>query len=105
MAESGGGADDANRPSSMAAVDVASTGRLVSPPGSKTPPPVPRNKRTFPHISLDPSKNRGRPGSEPINADALARALKDFEEAGRQRERTPGTSPSRKRQRVYGGDR
>jgi hypothetical protein len=29
-------------------------------------------------------------GSEPVDATALDKALKDIEEAGRQRERTPG---------------
>lgn len=33
---------------------------------------------------------------------ALSKALKDMEDEGRIRERTPGASPSRKRQRVYG---
>jgi len=37
-----------------------------------------------------------------IDPDALAKALRDYEDAGNRRERTPGTSPSRKRQRVYG---
>jgi hypothetical protein len=43
-----------------------------------------------------------RPASEPVDADALARALRDYDDAGRRREPTPGSSPSRKRQRVYG---
>ena len=37
-----------------------------------------------------------------VDADALARALKDVKDVGRPRQRTPGTSPSRKRQRIYG---
>lgn len=37
-----------------------------------------------------------------MDPDALTKALKDMEDAGRQRERTPGMSPCRKRQRVYG---
>ena len=44
----------------------------------------------------------GRAGSEPVDANALNRALKDFEDARRTRDRTPGASPSRKRQRIYG---
>ena len=43
-----------------------------------------------------------RAGSEPVDAPALSKALKDYEEAGRVREVTPGASPSRKRQRIYG---
>lgn len=74
---------------------------LASPPGSKTPPSMPL-KRTI----LFPDNLGGRQrlpeGSEPVDAGALTQALKDYEDAGRRRERTPGTSPSRKRQRVYG---
>ena len=45
---------------------------------------------------------RQRQTSEAIDADALSKALKEFEEAGQVRERTPIGSPHRKRQRVYG---
>ena len=41
-------------------------------------------------------------GAESVDADALSRALKEFRDAGKQRDRTPAGSPSRKRQRVYG---
>lgn len=54
----------------------------------------------FPESSGNRQKTRN--GSEHVDADALTMALKEYEEAGRRRERTPGTSPSRKRQRVYG---
>jgi cell division cycle 20-like protein 1 (cofactor of APC complex) len=40
--------------------------------------------------------------TEAMEAEALNRRLKEIENAGRQRERTPGRSPSRKRQRTYG---
>ncbi|CAG7921731.1 unnamed protein product [Penicillium olsonii] len=72
---------------------------IVSPPGSKTPPTMP-TKRTmyFP----DNSGNRRQEGVEPVDPSALARALKDYETAGGRRERTPVSSPCRKRQRVYG---
>lgn len=74
---------------------------IASPPGSKTPPSMP-SKRTL--FFPDTSRNRQQSlaASEAIDADALTKALKEYEEAGRRRERTPGTSPSRKRQRVYG---
>lgn len=73
----------------------------ISPPASNSPPSHGvRSKST--QNKLRSTRQRSRPGSEPVNADALARALQDFEDAGRQRERTPGSSPSRKRQRVYG---
>jgi len=41
-------------------------------------------------------------GAEAIDPTALNKALRDFEDAGRHRDVTPGGSPSRKRQRVYG---
>ena len=69
---------------------------LTSPPGIKTPPPASGNRI---HAN---GNNKERAVSEAIDAGALSKALKDFEEAGRARERTPGGSPSRKRQRVYG---
>lgn len=73
---------------------------IVSPPGSKTPPTMP-SKRTmyFP----DNSRNRQQPeGAEAVDPQALAKALKDYEAVGARRERTPVSSPCRKRQRVYG---
>jgi cell division cycle 20-like protein 1 (cofactor of APC complex) len=44
----------------------------------------------------------GTPGADAIDPNALSKALlKEFEDAGRARDITPGGSPSRKRQRVY----
>lgn len=40
--------------------------------------------------------------SKPLDPNALSNRLKEMEDAGRVRERTPGASPSRKRQRTYG---
>ena len=70
------------------------TPTLVSP-DTKTPPAA--TKR-------NPTNGLGtngvqRVGSEPVDSTALTKALED---TGRVRERTPGASPSRKRQRVYG---
>lgn len=39
---------------------------------------------------------------DPIDNDIFARTMLNFNEEGFTRERTPGTSPNRKRQRVYG---
>lgn len=73
------------------------TPTLISPPDSKTPPTI-SNKR-----HSDALGNAGRDGSsEPVDPHALSKALEKFEQAGRQREHTPGGSPSRKRQRMYG---
>ena len=76
---------------------------IASPPGSRTPTSMHSRKTTlfFPE-TMDSSRQKSQNGPESIDPDALTKALKDYEEAGRRRERTPGTSPSRKRQRVYG---
>ncbi|KAJ4343909.1 substrate-specific activator of APC-dependent proteolysis [Didymella glomerata] len=71
--------------------DGAATPTLISPPESKTPPTA-THKR---HQSL--SRN-----SEPVDASLLSKALKDFDQAGKARERTPIASPSRKRPRIQG---
>lgn len=71
---------------------------MVSPPASTTPPSMPAKKTIYYSDNLGNREG----GSEPVDATALDKALKDLDEAGRQRERTPGMSPCRKRQRVYG---
>lgn len=60
------------------------------------------NRKTTLFFPETGGRQKSQNGSDSIDPDALTKALKDFEEAGRRRERTPGTSPSRKRQRVYG---
>ena len=70
------------------------TPTLVSP-DTKTPPMATKRKPTN---GLG-TKGVERVGSEPVDSTALTKALED---TGRARERTPGASPSRKRQRVYG---
>ena len=68
---------------------------IVSPPGSKTPPSATAKKRiSYPDNIA--SHHRGQESSEAVDAGALAKALKDYDEAGRRREHTPGTCPSRK---------
>ncbi|EKV16567.1 Cell cycle regulatory protein (Srw1), putative [Penicillium digitatum PHI26] len=61
------------------------------------------SKRTmyFPDNSNAGSRQR-QDGAEPIDPSALAKALKDYETSGSRRDRTPASSPCRKRQRVYG---
>lgn len=75
------------------------TPSLPTPTGSKTPPTISRKEFGESSTNLHSRKT-----SEAMEADALSRRLKEFETAGttRTRERTPGRSPSRKRQRVYG---
>jgi cell division cycle 20-like protein 1 (cofactor of APC complex) len=73
------------------------TPTLISPPESKTPPTAThtRNQAAFPTTTYDGA-------SEPVDASALSRALEQYDQGGRMRERTPGASPSRKRPRIYG---
>lgn len=80
-----------------AANDDLHTPILISPPESKTPPTA-RNKR---NITAPGAIGNGK-SAETLDATALSRALEKFEQAGRHRDLTPGLSPSRKRQRVYG---
>lgn len=70
------------------------TPTLVSPDIETPPAATKRNTLSVNGVE--------RAGSEPVDPTALSKALKDMEDAGRVRERTPGASPSRKRQRVYG---
>jgi cell division cycle 20-like protein 1 (cofactor of APC complex) len=77
--------------------DGIATPTLISPPESKTPPTATatRNQAAFPTSTYDGT-------SEPVDASALQRALEQYDQGGRMRERTPGASPSRKRPRIYG---
>lgn len=74
---------------------------IVSPPGSRTPPSMPAKTTLF-FPEPTGAQHTSRHSSGAIDPNALTKALRDFEDAGRSRERTPGASPSRKRQRVYG---
>ncbi|KAI9842389.1 MAG: substrate-specific activator of APC-dependent proteolysis [Thelocarpon superellum] len=74
---------------------------LVSPPRTSTPPL--QATTTGKRNQLNGSAPRPMdPAATALDTDALDRALKDYDGITRQRERTPGGSPSRKRQRVYG---
>lgn len=72
---------------------------LPSSAGTRTPTRA-LNKRA--HANGTTVNSAGRAGSEPVDPTVLSKALKDFEDARRTRDRTPGASPSRKRQRIYG---
>lgn len=79
---------------------------VATPPRSATPPPA-GEKRKSDRKPVEENARYGRasgtPGAEAVDPNALSKALlKEFEDAGRPRDVTPGGSPSRKRQRVYG---
>ncbi|MCJ1355218.1 MAG: substrate-specific activator of APC-dependent proteolysis [Icmadophila ericetorum] len=76
-------------------VEHTHTPTLASPPHDSTPPASGRHNYA--------ASRRERQGSEAIDPGALSRALE--EARGGSRERTPGGSPSRKRQRMVYGDR
>lgn len=77
--------------------DTRQTPTLPSPPRSKTPPTV-TGKRSHSSVAHE------RAGSRPVSARALSKALQHIDQEGRRRASTPSASPSRKRQKVYGGD-
>ncbi|KAH0292213.1 WD40 repeat-like protein [Aureobasidium namibiae CBS 147.97] len=86
--------------------DHVHTPRLPSPPGTTTPPTAPHaranvNNNDNTSTYKNETSTTSRKTSEAIDPDALSKALQQFEEAGRNREHTPGESPKRKRQRVY----
>lgn len=70
---------------------------LPSPPTSKTPPTV-IGKRTRSRAAVEQEHGR------PVSATALSKALQSVEQVGQRRASTPSASPTRKRQKVFGGD-
>ncbi|XMA08151.1 hypothetical protein WAI453_000942 [Rhynchosporium graminicola] len=79
---------------------------VATPPRSATPPPAIERRRSdrkpVEEIARH-SRASGTPGADAVDPSALSKALlREFEDAGRPRDVTPGGSPSRKRQRVYG---
>ena len=86
--------------STYASMDTHHKNALASPPDTTSPPAISTGKRAQANGAA--LNGREREGSEAVDPGALSKALREFEEAGRVRERTPGGSPSRKRQRVYG---
>ncbi|KAF2197743.1 putative cell cycle regulatory protein [Delitschia confertaspora ATCC 74209] len=79
--------------------EETSTPPLISPPESKTPPTTTHKRHE--NLAEPKRKDKGK-GSEPVDPSALSKALAQFEQAGKVRERTPNGSPNRKRQRIYG---
>ena len=65
-----------------------------------TPPPPHGAKRGYSNGAM--GRRYERDGSEAIDAESLSKALQDFKDGERSREKTPTGSPSRKRQRIYG---
>ena len=77
-------------------METSHTPTLISPDTKRPSAATRRNHNGFSTDGVE------RAGSEPVDPIALSKVLKDMEDGGRVRERTPGASPSRKRQRIYG---
>jgi cell division cycle 20-like protein 1, cofactor of APC complex len=91
----------ATEPGTSLSIDTSNrpqTPTLPTPLGSKTPPTISAKRFIEPEAGMSAMQR----ATEAREADALNRRLREFESAGRQRDVTPGRSPSRKRQRVYG---
>lgn len=76
-----------------------------TPPRSATPPLVGEKRKSETKAAEEnmPRSSRATPSADAIDPNRLNKALlKEFDDAGRHRDITPGGSPSRKRQRVYG---
>jgi cell division cycle 20-like protein 1 (cofactor of APC complex) len=92
------------------AANALNTPPVATPPRISTPPLGGTERRKSDKRALEATSMRGEAerasGStfaEALDPNALSKALlKEFEDGGRPRETTPGGSPSRKRQRVYG---
>jgi len=86
--------------------NVHNTPPVSTPPRSATPPLLPENRRLDnnpnEHTGLRNDRASSSSTANLIDPNALKNALKEYEDAGRHRDVTPGGSPSRKRQRVYG---
>jgi cell division cycle 20-like protein 1, cofactor of APC complex len=91
-------ANDSAAPLEIDTTDRPHTPSLPTPVGSKTPPTISAKRFALPEEGVSAMQR----ATEAMEADALNRRLREIENAGRQRDRTPGRSPSRKRQRVYG---
>jgi len=88
--------------------NALNTPPVTTPPRSTTPPPQ-AEKRKSDRKATDEGAQSHRgvmaSGTSAIDPNVLSKALlKEFEDggSGRHRDVTPGGSPSRKRQRVYG---
>lgn len=84
--------------------NALNTPPVDTPPRSITPPPAGEKRKSERKATEEnmPRSNRATPNIDAIDPNRLNKALlKEFEDAGR-RDITPGGSPSRKRQRVYG---
>jgi cell division cycle 20-like protein 1 (cofactor of APC complex) len=88
------------------AANTLNTPPVATPPRSTTPPPQAEKRKSDRKVTDEGARTDRAivaSGADAIDPSALSKALlKEFDDAGRHRDITPGGSPSRKRQRVYG---
>jgi cell division cycle 20-like protein 1 (cofactor of APC complex) len=85
------------------AANSLSTPPVATPPRSATPPPAIEKRKSDRTSNEENIARNGSATGSAIDPNQLQKALKEFEDAaGRHRDTTPGGSPARKRQRVYG---
>lgn len=87
-------------------IQKANTNSLVTPPIENPSHSIGSTgrsqKRPTEMGNVDEGVARSESATSAIDPTALDKALREFEEHGRRRDMTPGSSPSRKRQRIYG---
>jgi cell division cycle 20-like protein 1, cofactor of APC complex len=85
--------------------NALNTPPVNTPPRAMTPPQATEKRRIERSGTVDSGarSERSKTMEAAIDPNALSKALmKEFEDTGRTRDITPGGSPSRKRQRIYG---
>lgn len=93
--------------SNIKKINALNTPPLGTPRRTTTPPPAIEKRRTDKKNNEENIARNSRAtssNSDAVDPNALSKALlKQFDDAGsRHRDITPGGSPSRKRQRLYG---
>lgn len=93
-----------HNPTTPATLDAIMAPSIGTPPRSATPPPAGTDKRKPERKSNEENFAHGEraASANPVDANALNKALLKEFEGGRQREVTPGGSPVRKRPRIHG---
>jgi cell division cycle 20-like protein 1 (cofactor of APC complex) len=75
---------------------------VATPPRSATPPAAAEKRKSDMRSKEESSARRSSTTRSGVDADQLQKVLKEFDDAGKAKDTTPGGSPARKRQRVYG---
>jgi cell division cycle 20-like protein 1 (cofactor of APC complex) len=75
---------------------------VATPPRAETPPPATEKRKSGRKSNEENVARRSSMTKSGIDADQLHKVLKEFDDAGKPIDTTPGGSPARKRQRVYG---